>query len=68
MLKSDLLFKAKRKRDQGFTKAALAGLASTEDFTNIKLKTSDEATNVNEYPPYKDVMLVQVKGNLHDDT
>jgi hypothetical protein len=48
--------------NERFTEAALAGLASTEDFTSIRLKSSDEATYVNEYPPFKDVMLIQVKG------
>ena len=52
------------KVNQGFSEAALAGLAAKEDFASIKLKNSDAASTFQiEYPPYKDFMLLQIKGN-----
>ena len=51
----------------GFTDTAKAGLAAVEDFSAIKLKQSDSETlsHVGEVaPPYNDLMLIQVKGNL----
>jgi supervillin len=50
-------------KDCGFTETALAGLASKEDFSNIKLKRSDSTTHNTEYPPFNDLMLIQIKGN-----
>lgn len=45
---------------------ALAGLASTEDFSAITLRNVTE-TNVltNKLQPYKDIMLILVKGRRH---
>ena len=45
---------------------ALAGLASTEDFSNVTLRNVAE-TNVliNKLQPYKDLMLILVKGRRH---
>jgi len=46
---------------------ALAGLASTEDFSNVTLRKTDESSRstLSEYLPYSDVMLLHVKGWLH---
>ena len=43
---------------------ALAGLASTEDFSNVTLRKTDASSRsaVSEYLPYNDVMLLHVKG------
>ncbi|XP_034185902.2 supervillin isoform X1 [Osmia lignaria lignaria] len=45
---------------------ALAGLASTEDFSNITLRNVAE-TNIsaNKLQPYKDIMLILIKGRRH---
>ncbi|XP_017767516.1 PREDICTED: supervillin isoform X2 [Eufriesea mexicana] len=45
---------------------ALAGLASTEDFSNITLRNVAE-TNIssNRLQPYKDLMLILIKGRRH---
>lgn len=45
---------------------ALAGLASTEDFSNITLRNIAE-TNIssNKLQPYKDLMLILIKGRRH---
>jgi len=45
---------------------ALAGLASTEDFSNVTLRKTDASSRsaVSEYLPYNDVMLLHVKGKL----
>jgi hypothetical protein len=51
--------------NQGFTEAALAGLAAKEDFSSVKLKTCDLSTSAQvEFPPYKDLMFLQIKGNI----
>ena len=44
---------------------ALAGLASSEDFGAVSLKKTEERGEVRELPPYKDKMLIQVKGRRH---
>jgi len=46
---------------------ALAGLASKEDFTAVSLKKAASPSNGNMLP-YKDVMLLQVKGRRHVQT
>ncbi|XP_033608263.1 uncharacterized protein LOC111866670 isoform X5 [Cryptotermes secundus] len=46
---------------------ALAGLASTEDFTAVSLKKAASPSNGNMLP-YKDLMLLQVKGRRHVQT
>lgn len=53
--------------NQGFTKSALAGLASKEDFSSVKLKHYDSQNTLlsfsNDYnTPYNDIMLIQIKG------
>ena len=48
----------------GFTDAAIAGLASKEDFTRVKLKRSESSSSSysGEFPPFHDLMLIQIKG------
>lgn len=46
---------------------ALAGLASKEDFTAVSLKKASSPSNGNMLP-YKDLMLLQVKGRRHVQT
>jgi hypothetical protein len=46
---------------------ALAGLVSTEDFTAVSLKKAALPSNGNMLP-YKDLMLLQVKGRRHVQT
>ncbi len=50
------------KKDKGFTKAALAGLAAKEDYTSVKLKNSDFVNHTGEFPPFSNLMLIQIKG------
>ncbi|XP_070526196.1 supervillin isoform X2 [Cardiocondyla obscurior] len=49
-----------------FAVEALAGLASTEDFSTVTLRNVSE-TNVstNKLQPYKDLMLILIKGRRH---
>ncbi|KAL6422276.1 hypothetical protein ACFW04_010559 [Cataglyphis niger] len=53
-------------KNSSFSIEALAGLASTEDFSSVTLKNVSE-TNVsaNKLQPYKDIMLILVKGRRH---
>ncbi|XP_033299177.1 supervillin isoform X3 [Bombus bifarius] len=45
---------------------ALAGLASTEDFSNITLRNvTDTNISSNRLQPYKDLMLILIKGRRH---
>lgn len=53
------------KKETGFTKAAMAGLAAKEDYTSVKLKTSNEMTHVEKYPPFTDLMLIHIKGRRY---
>lgn len=50
------------KKGSNLAVEALAGLASNEDFTSVNLKKSPGIT---QYLPYKDLMLIQVKGRRH---
>ncbi len=52
------------KTNIGFTKEAIAGLAAKEDFSLVKLKRSDSISYVGEYPPFNDLMLIQIKGMI----
>lgn len=47
-----------------FTAEALAGLAATEDFTAISLKSTSEPLNVT-HLPYKLPMMIHIKGRRH---
>ncbi len=55
------------KVNNGFTEAALAGLAAKEDFTSVVLKRSESSNSyAGEFLPFSDLMLIQIKGNyLH---
>nr|XP_033325478.1 supervillin-like isoform X1 [Megalopta genalis]XP_033325479.1 supervillin-like isoform X1 [Megalopta genalis] len=45
---------------------ALAGLASTEDFSNVTLRNVAESNvSTNKLQPYKDLMLILIKGRRH---
>ncbi|XP_076089117.1 uncharacterized protein LOC143059490 isoform X5 [Mytilus galloprovincialis] len=46
----------------GFAQAALAGLASTENFASVNLRRTDSMKGLNSIDPYKDLMLLHVKG------
>jgi hypothetical protein len=52
------------KINAGFTQAAIAGLAAKEDFSSVKLKRSDSTSHIGDYPPFNDVMLMQIKGMI----
>ena len=51
-------------RDAGFAQAALAGLASKENFKSVELRRSDSATLAHgqRLDPFSDLMLLHVKG------
>ncbi|KAL6267220.1 hypothetical protein P5V15_000296 [Pogonomyrmex californicus] len=53
-------------KNSSFAVEALAGLASTEDFSTVTLRNVSE-TNVftNKLQPYKDIMLILIKGRRH---
>lgn len=53
------------KKGSSLAVEALAGLASNEDFTAVNLKKSSGSSH---YLPYKDLMLLQVKGRHHVQT
>ncbi|CAH1789919.1 unnamed protein product, partial [Owenia fusiformis] len=52
----------------GLAEAALAGLASTEDFAKVNLRRSDSGNTTRKMQPYKDLMLMQIKGRRHVQT
>lgn len=54
-------------KSSSFALEALAGLASKEDFSSILLKKCSQAPNFS-YLPYKDLMLIHVKGRRHVQT
>lgn len=47
-----------------YSEAALAGLASQENFSSVSLRnvTTSEQTSNNSAVPFKNLMLIQVKG------
>ena len=51
-------------KNSGFSRVALAGLASKENFSNINLRrvSISEPMSHNSAVPYKKLMLLQVKG------
>lgn len=53
------------KRNSKFAAEALAGLASKEDITAVSLR---KPTLLSSYLPYKDLMLLHVKGRRHVQT
>ncbi|XP_067207104.1 supervillin-like isoform X2 [Linepithema humile] len=53
-------------KSSSFTVEALAGLASTEDFSTVTLRNVTEiGISTNKLQPYKDVMLILIKGRRH---
>ncbi len=55
------------KVNNGFTEAAIAGLAAKEDFTSVVLKRSESSNSyAGEYLPFSELMLIQIKGILND--
>lgn len=53
-------------KSSSFAIEALAGLASTEDFSSVTLRNvSETSVSANKLQPYKDVMLILVKGRRH---
>lgn len=65
------LNKEKIAKSSGLAESALAGLASTENFSNVSLRDTDKhpkAAIVGGYLPYLDVMLLQIKGRRHVQT
>ncbi|XP_072757196.1 uncharacterized protein Svil isoform X2 [Anoplolepis gracilipes] len=53
-------------KNSSFSIEALAGLASTEDFSTVTLKNvSETSVSTNKLQPYKNVMLILVKGRRH---
>ncbi|XP_060084350.1 uncharacterized protein LOC132563623 [Ylistrum balloti] len=57
-------------REAGFAQEALAGLASKENFSKVSLrKTAEQATSgTSRLEPYKDLMLLHVKGRRRVQT
>ncbi|MEQ2218080.1 hypothetical protein XENOCAPTIV_029082 [Xenoophorus captivus] len=53
-----------------YSEAALAGLASKENFSSVSLRnvSMSEQTSNNSAVPYKNLMLIQVKGRRHVQT
>lgn len=54
-------------KSSSFALEALAGLASKEDFSSVLLKKCSQTPN-SSYLPYKDLMLIHVKGRRHVQT
>lgn len=53
-------------KSSSFAVEALAGLASTEDFSTVTLRNvSETSVSTNKLQPYKDIMLILVKGRRH---
>ncbi|KAL5006122.1 hypothetical protein ScPMuIL_017280 [Solemya velum] len=55
-------------KDAGFAQAALAGLASRENFAKVELRKVGESGPYGGLEPYKDLMLLHVKGRKHVQT
>nr|XP_033197306.1 supervillin isoform X2 [Bombus vancouverensis nearcticus] len=55
-----------KSKNSSLAMEALAGLASTEDFSNITLRNvTDTNISSNRLQPYKDLMLILIKGRRH---
>lgn len=53
-------------KSSSFAVEALAGLASTEDFSTVTLRNvSETSVSTNKLQPYKDIMLILIKGRRH---
>ncbi|CAN9506228.1 unnamed protein product [Ophioblennius macclurei] len=70
MLESRRIQTEKANKNSGFSEAALAGLASTENFSSVNLRSVNvcEQVSNNSATPYRTLMLLQVKGRRHVQT
>ncbi|KAM9323583.1 supervillin isoform 2-T2 [Pholidichthys leucotaenia] len=62
--------KSEANKSSEYSEAALAGLASKENFSSVSLRSvnvSEQMSN-NSAVPYKDLMLMQIKGRRHVQT
>ncbi|XP_039671171.1 supervillin-like isoform X9 [Perca fluviatilis] len=69
-LESKRIKAAKMNKSSEYSEAALAGLASKENFSSVSLRSvniSEQMSN-NSAVPYKNLMLMQVKGRRHVQT
>ncbi|XP_035860857.1 supervillin-like isoform X10 [Sander lucioperca] len=69
-LESKRMKAAKMNKSSEYSEAALAGLASKENFSSVSLRSvniSEQMSN-NSAVPYKNLMLMQVKGRRHVQT
>ncbi|XP_054881250.1 supervillin-like isoform X6 [Poeciliopsis prolifica] len=62
--------KSESNKNAEYSKAALAGLASTENFSSVSLRNCNisEQTSNNSAVPFKNLMLILVKGRRHVQT
>ncbi|XP_053507103.1 supervillin isoform X5 [Ictalurus furcatus] len=70
ILESKRIKQEKMSKSSSISDAALAGLASKENYSSVSLRSvsmSEQVTN-NSAAPYKNLMLVQVKGRRHVQT
>ncbi|XP_078794688.1 supervillin a isoform X8 [Oryzias latipes] len=70
LLESKRMKAEKMNKTSSFSEAALAGLASKENFSGVSLRSVSESeqTSNNSAVPYKKLMLLQVKGRRHVQT
>ncbi|XP_041823634.1 supervillin a isoform X3 [Melanotaenia boesemani] len=70
LLESKRMKAEKINKSSALSEVALAGLASTENFSNFNLRSISvsEQTSNNSAVPYKKLMLLQVKGRRHVQT
>ncbi|XP_038137138.1 supervillin-like isoform X4 [Cyprinodon tularosa] len=69
-LESKRMKAEKTNKSSEYSEAALAGLASKENFSSVSLRNVNisEQTSNNSAVPYKNLMLIQVKGRRHVQT
>ncbi|XP_014822827.1 PREDICTED: supervillin-like isoform X7 [Poecilia mexicana] len=62
--------KSESNKNSDYSEAALAGLASKENFSSVSLRNVNisEQTSNNSAVPFKNLMLIQVKGRRHVQT
>ncbi|XP_024135348.1 supervillin a isoform X2 [Oryzias melastigma] len=70
LLESKRMKAEKMTKTSSYSEAALAGLASKENFSSVNLRSASETeqTSNNSAVPYKKLMLLQVKGRRHVQT
>uniref|UniRef100_A0A087Y7R0 Supervillin n=1 Tax=Poecilia formosa TaxID=48698 RepID=A0A087Y7R0_POEFO len=69
-LESKRMKAEKTNKNSDYSEAALAGLASKENFSSVSLRNVNisEQTSNNSAVPFKNLMLIQVKGRRHVQT